>query len=124
MMTEKKDNTIDFVEAQIIRNVQRMRPPVEVRDRVDIVYTYEKQELILIEVRPRWEYVMGKIDHLPGKVETPFAKAHYVQSQHVWNLYWMRESGKWEQYQPHPQANSIDEFFQIVDEDAYGCFKG
>lgn len=116
-MREEKDNTIDFVEAQIIRLVEAMRPPADIRPQLDIGYVYEKQTLILQEIRPRWDE--------PNEImRNPFAKARYIKSKQVWNIYWLRASGKWDAYQPHPQANSLDEFFRIIDEDAYGCFKG
>ncbi|MEM7372036.1 MAG: DUF3024 domain-containing protein [Bacteroidota bacterium] len=114
---EQRGNTVDFVEAQIIRFVELMRPPIDIRAQLDIGYSYEKQVLILVEIRPKW-------DNPKEIMEIPFAKARYVKSRHIWNIYWMRASGKWDPYQPHAQANSLEEFFSVVDEDAYGCFKG
>lgn len=108
---------INFTEKRIKTFVEAMRPPVEYRDELDIGYQFEKNSLEIFEIRPQWNN-RKNILHLP------FAKARYIKNKEIWKLYWMRGNGKWESYQPNPEVTSIDEVFQIIDEDEYHCFKG
>ena len=109
-------NIVDVIE--IMENyVEGIRPPVHIRDKVDVSYRIDNQSVILFELRP--------VFSRPGeKIEMHYAKATYVKSARKWKVYWMRASGKWNLYDPMPEVSSLKEFVRLVEEDAYHCFKG
>ncbi|WP_163710259.1 DUF3024 domain-containing protein [Mangrovibacterium lignilyticum] len=114
-MTEGK--TIDFTEAQIKQFVESKRPPVEIRNKVDIGYTYNNNVLEIFEMRPRWNN--------PSEfIQSPIAKARYVKSKELWKLYWKRASGKWEAYDTETDIKGADQMLKVIGEDKYGCFWG
>jgi hypothetical protein len=70
-----------------------------------------------IDIRPHFRE--------PSKIiESPVAKATYVQKAQRWKIYWMRSDLKWHSYTPEPESRSIEEFFAIVNSDENGCFFG
>jgi Protein of unknown function (DUF3024). len=77
----------------------------------------EGQSLELYEIRPRWNDP-ARFTH------SSFAKATYVKSTSKWKIYWRRGNGKWDLYEPKPEADSLENFFKILREDAHGCFFG
>ena len=104
-------------ETKIKELVEQMRPPVHIRNQLDIGYSYEKQNLEIYESRPRWNN-KSEVDH------HPFAKARFISSKNIWKIYWRRASGKWQIYEPHPEVNNIEGFFKVINEDKLGAFLG
>jgi hypothetical protein len=97
--------------------LEKRRPPVHVRDQVDLEYRIEDQSVEIIEVRPYWRD--------PGrKTETPIAKATFVRSRDVWKVYWQRADTKWHKYVPLPEVDTLEQFLYVVDEDEHGGFFG
>lgn len=107
---------VDIIE--VMENyVANIRPPEHIRAQLDITYIIDKQNVILQEVRPSFMQ--------PEKtMERGYARATYVRSTNKWKLYWMRASGKWNRYDPIPEVDNLRAFVQLVEEDAYHCFKG
>lgn len=93
------------------------RPPEEMRNELDIGYKIENQSVIIYDIRPFWRD-KSKI------IEEPIAKTTWIHTRKVWKIYWMRSDLKWHSYQPKPHVKTIDQFIQVVDEDAHGCFWG
>ena len=114
---ESKGRIINIIEETIKEFVERMRPPENLRNQVDIHYTFENNELVLFEVRP----LLNKSKKI---ISSPFARTKYITSSETWKLYWMRASGEWDIYEPQPTINDIREFFQIVQQDKHYCFFG
>jgi hypothetical protein len=112
-----EDKIIDLLESAIKQLVEDRRPEKNIRDQVDIGYNYEKNTLELFEIRPRW----NKKDE---QIKLPYAKAKFIKSKAIWKIYWMRASGKWEVYEPNSEVSDLTKFFEIVDEDKKGCFRG
>lgn len=109
-------NTIDIIE--IMENaMERMRPPEDIRDKLDLGYKIDNQSIILFEIRPK--YTDPTI-----KMEFDFAKATFVKSTNNWRIYWMRGNLKWSQYDPEPASNDLHGFLKIVNEDKHNCFFG
>ena len=106
---------VSLVENQIKKLVDGIRPPIDIRDKLDIGYSFKNNTLEIFEIRPKW-------DNKDIIKNYPFAK--YTKSKLEWTIYWMRASGKWERYEPKMHVNSIDEFFTIITDDDYGCFFG
>lgn len=97
--------------------MSKRRPPIEMRDQIDLKYKLEGQSIIIYEVRPRW-------NDQSKTTETNVAKATYVKSKELWKVYWMQGDLKWHAYDPAPMAGSLKVFLEIVDEDKHGCFRG
>lgn len=108
---------VSATEKVISNYVEAIRPPVEIRDKLDIGFSFENNTLIVFEIVP---YFMDN----SKKIERPVIKAHYIKSQKIWKLYWMRGNMKWVSYEPFPVANDIETIFTVLEEDAYGCFYG
>jgi len=111
------DNIIDITERTIQSHIKKIRPPVEMRDRLDIGYTYKKEIIEIYERQPIW----GKENAFENY---PYAKIKYVKTHHKWKLYWLRASGKWESYNPFSESSNLEKMLSVIEEDALGCFKG
>lgn len=97
--------------------VARRRPPVHVRKEVDLDFRIAGQSIEIFEIRPVWQ----------GNGETheiPIAKATFVRTRSVWQLYWQRRDLKWHSYEPLPAARSIEEVIAEIDADPCACFWG
>ena len=108
---------VNINEKRVSDYIQTKRPPVELREQVDLGYSFKNNEVILFEVRPEW-------DDESKKSEYPFARCKYVKTQQIWKIYWMRASGKWELYEPKPKVADIESFIKIIESDEYHCFWG
>jgi|GEM_PF-280048 len=97
--------------------IEQIRPPIEIRDELDLGYSYQNNVIEIFEIRPRWDNP-NEIDNLS------LAKIKYVKTQKIWKLYWMRGSGKWQSYEPFPESSHLEEILSVIDDDEYGCFKG
>jgi len=97
--------------------IEKKRPPIHLRKKLDLGYRIEGQSVELFEVRPRW-------DNPNETIQSSVAKAIYVKTQGVWKIYWQRADLKWHGYEPHPEASSIEEFLKVVESDEYACFFG
>ncbi len=109
---------IDLVEIELRMFVDSLRPPEDIRHKVDVGYTYKNSVFELFEIRPMY----GK----PEKIIRPaVAKARYIKSQQVWKLYWMRASLKWELYEErgatHKKLSTVLDMIRI---DKFGAFLG
>ncbi len=97
--------------------LDRRRPPVEMRNKIDLNYKIEKLSIIIFEIRQVWNN--------PDEYrESPVAKATFVRKSNTWKIYWRRSDLKWHAYEPMPEVKTVDEFVAIVDRDEYGCFWG
>jgi hypothetical protein len=105
------------IEKAIAAFMAKRRPPVHLRDKVDLAFRFDGRIVEIFEIRPRW-------DHPEEKVEEAVAKARYLKSRDLWLVYWQRADMKWHKYPPMPEVNTIQGFLRLVDEDAYGCFFG
>ncbi len=108
--------TADIIET-IENYLEKRRPPVEMRDKLDLDYRIENQSVVIFEIRPDW---MDENE----KIERPIAKTTWVKARQYWKIFWMRADLKWHAYQPNPTVTTIVEFIEIIDDDSYGCFWG
>ncbi|MBC2593781.1 DUF3024 domain-containing protein [Ruficoccus amylovorans] len=105
------------VEQELVSLLKTVRPPVEMRDQVDVIYRIEGQSIVLIEKRPYWRD--------PKEfTESEFAKVTFVKSTGTWSVYWKRASGKWERYEPCKTVPTLEAWIRLLCEDAHGCFQG
>jgi hypothetical protein len=99
------------------RFIEARRPPPEIRAKLDLGFRLHDQSVEIFEVRPDWQ-------DPEETMENSAAKATYVKRAKEWRIYWQRADLEWHRYEPYPTAGSIEEFLQVVDEDAYCCFFG
>ena len=97
--------------------LEKTRPPVHIRDKVDVGYQIENQSIEIFEIRPAFR-------NPELKIKPPIAKTTYVKQAKKWKLYWMRADLKWHRYDPVPEAKSLENVLKVIEEDAHGCFKG
>ncbi len=97
--------------------IDRLRPPPEMRDKVDLAYRISGQSVEIFEIRPLW----GDPNE---KIEESVAKATYVKSRKIWRIYWLRANLKWYRYDPDPKVDRLEDFIELVEADEYACFWG
>ncbi len=97
--------------------IEKKRPPVNLRNEVDLSFRVKGQSVEIYEIRPLW-------DNPKEKIEEAVAKATYVKKQNLWKVYWQRADLKWHRYEPDPDVGSIEAFLEIVERDEYCCFFG
>ena len=95
----------------------KRRPPLHLRDKVREGQRIEDSSIELFTVRPLFRKPEEYYDDF-------IAKIRFIRGRKVWQLYWMRASGKWEKYPHHPEAPSLEEALTVIHEDAYCCFFG
>lgn len=99
--------------------IEHKRPPLDMRHKLDLGFSLENRELVLFEIRPRWND--------PSEIfHSDFAKAKYIKSRGIWKIFWKRANGNWQTYDPEGESEIEDiiDFFRIVDEDKYHAFWG
>lgn len=109
--------TYKRVEALTNKFIEKLRPPVHVRQELDISFRIDGQSVIIFEIRPQW-------DNPDKKIECMVAKTTFVRTKNIWKIYWQRADLKWHIYKPADQVDRFEEFLKIVSEDAFGCFWG
>jgi len=105
------------VENTVAAFVEKRRPPVHLRGKVDLGFHFDGRSVELFEIRPRW-------DKPAEKIKEAVAKARYLKSRNEWLVYWQRADLKWHKYGPTPEVDTLEAFLALVDEDEYGCFFG
>ena len=108
---------VNILEKEIKKFIEEIRPTVEIRDKLDIGYTFIDNSLEIFEVRPQW-------DNPKTIIHSPIAKTKFIKSKNIWKVYWMRASGKWVLYDPTPVVKTLSEFFIVLKKDKYGAFWG
>jgi len=107
----------ESVKASVESFIARRRPPEHLRDRVDLAYTWDGSEVIIFEIRPRWNDPSVTIhEHV--------ARSKYIKSRKKWKIYWQRADLKWHAYPPKPEVDHISAFLAEVQLDPHGCFWG
>ena len=97
--------------------ISRIRPPEEIRKKLDIAYAIEEQSIIIFEIRPKFR--------APGEViKSPIAKTTFVKAKNHWKVFWQMSDLKWHSYEPKPTVKTIKEFTELVEKDEYHCFFG
>lgn len=98
--------------------VESVRPAAHIRPKLDISFRIRNQSVEIVEIRPVWQGRPGEF------MEHSVAKATYVRTANQWRVYWLRGSLKWQRYEPAPSVDTIEQFVELVREDAWSCFWG
>jgi hypothetical protein len=105
------------LEQEIKIFIDSIRPPADLRDKLDIGFSFQNNILEIFEIRPRW-------DDPNIKINSSVAKTQFIKSRNIWKIFWMRANGKWESYPPKPEIGNLSDFFKILQKDQHGCFWG
>jgi hypothetical protein len=105
------------IENAVATFVASRRPPLHLRDQVDLSFRFDGRSVEIFEIRPRW-------DNPAQRVEEAVAKARYLKSRDKWLVYWQRSDLKWHKYGPVPEVGTLEAFLDLVDRDEYACFFG
>ena len=108
--------TLDIIEV-MQSFVEKKRPPVHIRAKLDIDYRIDGQSVTIVEVRPRWDNPEIYRDH-------PIAKTTFIKAKNHWKVFWMRADLKWHSYEPKPYVKTLSAFTELVDADKHHCFWG
>lgn len=95
---------------------RRLKNP-EIHKLLYLGYSWDGSAFILFQVHLAW-------DNLEEHQEICFAKIRYYKSRSQWCLYWMRDNGKWEAYDPHPVSTHLQQLLEVIEEDSLGYFFG
>ncbi|MCJ7615760.1 MAG: DUF3024 domain-containing protein [Desulfobacterales bacterium] len=93
------------------------RSPEHIRDKLRCEYRIQNQDVIIFEVRPRW-------NNPSEETWAPFAKLKFIRSKNHWRLFWQRADMKWHKYGPLDSSRSLEELVAEIDADTHGCFFG
>ena len=112
------DNIFHLEIIEIMENyVDRNRPPLEIRNKVDLSYRIQGHSVVVFLLRP--------ICNNPSEMgEYEAAKATYVKSKGLWNVYWLRADLKWHLYKPTSTVKDLHGFIILLEEDKHHCFWG
>ncbi|MBD1583448.1 DUF3024 domain-containing protein [Pseudoalteromonas sp. S16_S37] len=108
---------IKRIEKVVGEAVEKRRPPVHLRNKLDIGFRIDNQTVFIFERRPDWR---DKTQYN----EFENVKFTYVKLQKIWKIYWLRQNLKWDDYEPDPTAKSIELALAVVMKDEFGCFWG
>ena len=92
--------------------------PVQLKSKIDYDYEIDGQAVSIFEVRPKWQGSPGE------KSRHPVARFKYVKTSELWNIYWMRQTGKWQLYEPAEAECSLEDALTVIETDQFGCFFG
>ena len=103
-------------EEKIIKKIEEFfRVPERVADKVKNVVEKTKKGYILIETRPPWDGLAGPW------TRSPVAKIVFRKYLKIWELHWMRASGRWWFYGKYKTLGGV---LRAIEKDRYGCFWG
>ena len=97
--------------------IEKRRPPLHIREQLDLRADINGGEAVIFVVRPSFQ-------DKTRIIETPVAKAKWVNTRSVWRLFWMRADRKWYSYEPLPESNDVHVLLEEVDRDPHCCFWG
>ena len=107
----------NYINLEIGEFIEKRRPPVHLRQQVDLSYEIDTQSIIIFELRERW-------DDPTQKTKSYIAKATVVKTTKTWKIYWFRSDGKWYSYEPNPEVTKLKSFIKELEEDNSHCFWG
>ena len=89
------DIEMKVIKKELEEFLDKRRPPVEMRHRLDVSYKIENRSILIYEIRP---FLIVP----DGTGETPIAKATFDKPKNVWKIYLPQPDLKWHVYEPVP----------------------
>jgi hypothetical protein len=111
------DKQIEEITSMMDVLIERLRPPENLRHRLDVGWRIERQSVFLYEIRPQWNDPTIIREH-------DFAKATWVQKEKEWHVYWVRSDLKWYRYEGLESVVNLQRFMIEVEKDPHYCFRG
>lgn len=112
------DIEIGKIKIELNKFIEMRRPPLHIRDEVDLDYRIENQSIIIYEIRKDF------MDENGPKLVIDIAKTTYIKSSKKWKLFWMRSDFKWYGYEDNLLSDDLSTVLNVINEDEIGCFWG
>ncbi len=93
------------------------RVPPDVRDQIKLFYKIRGNDVNIIESRPHWQ-------DKSIWTEMPIAKIRYLPKTMLWQLLWVRASGKWQKYPDLEPCKDLKKIITEIDKDPLHVFWG
>lgn len=103
------------ITSQLDEFIQKIRPPEELRAKLDIAYVQDNRNIFIVEIRPKWNEPEIILRY-------PVAKIRHVKSQDVFKLYYMRANGKWVPFPLQHESSDLTTLLEYVEDDPICCF--
>ena len=102
---------------QIVGGFCQEKIPDHRRSQIKVYYEIRGYDVKIIESRP---------DFMRNHewTETPIARLKYDPDTFVWQLYWMRASGRWEKYAGLQSTNRLRSLIEEIEKDPCCVFWG
>ncbi len=91
-----KKNIKDFLDIR--------RPPVHIRNELDIACRINDANIEIYTIRPMW-------NDKSKKIEQSVAKAKYIKKTNTWKIYWQRADLQWHSYEPKSEVKLLEDFY-------------
>ncbi len=117
--TDMTELNFEFEKAklEVEKYIESKRPPIEVRNEVDLQCRAEGNNIFIYEIRPLW-------NNPDKKHDVPVAKITYVKSRKIWKIFAQRSDMKWHIHPINPEESLIKEVIRVIDSDEICCFWG
>jgi len=102
---------------KIVGGFCKQRVPDHLRSQINVYYEIRGYDVELIETRPH--YIKSN-----EWTETPIALLKYDPDTLTWQLYWMRGSGKWQEYTELQPTNHLQSVIDEIANDPHRVFWG
>ncbi len=93
------------------------RVPLAVRDQVRMHHEFQRNYVVLLEDRPRW-------DKPEEWTHLPIAKFRFNKDNGKWTLYWLDRNSKWHLYDMVKPSSNLKKLLKEVDDDPTRIFFG
>lgn len=107
---------INLIEVKIQEAIEKMRPPIDIRNQLDLGFTFKNNVVLFFEIRPSFRDPKEIMHH-------SIAKIKYVKTKNIWKLYWMRGNLTWLEYHTS-DFSTVENAFKVIKADKEGCFFG
>jgi len=101
----------------IVSQYCEKKVPAHLRDKLQVTYQIQKNEVCIFEKRPIWNN--------PSEWgEYPVAKMRCTLSTRLWSLFWRDRNQKWHHYDRIPPSKQLEDLIKEIDKDPTGIFWG
>lgn len=102
---------------KFVGSLCRKKSPEEYKDQLKFEYRIKGHEVLILEIRPRW-------NNPEENSELSVAKLKFNRTKNIWQLYWQRANMKYVKYDGPNDTNDFSKLVSEIETDRYGCFFG